>query len=140
MLLVFSGTLIYAVDRSSLATASPFIARELHLDMSTMGLVLSSFGWTYCLFNLPSGWLVDRFGAKKIYGIAAAIWSIASALTRLARKFNHVVVQPNFGGNRRIGPFPRCYQSGKRSFRRKPTRPGNRAIFSWATLGVRSYA
>ncbi|BCJ85603.1 MFS transporter [Effusibacillus dendaii] len=85
LFLVFTGTLINAIDRSSLATANTFIAKDLHLDMSTMGLVLSSFGWAYLLFNLPAGWLCDRFGTKKVYGIAAFIWSVASALTGLAK-------------------------------------------------------
>ena len=41
LFLVFSGTLINAIDRSSLATANTFIAKDLHLDMGTMGIVLS---------------------------------------------------------------------------------------------------
>lgn len=50
-----------------------------------MGLILSSFGWTYLVFNLPAGCLCDRFGEKKVYGTAAFLWSIASALTGLAK-------------------------------------------------------
>ncbi|MBH8603262.1 MFS transporter [Thermoactinomyces sp. CICC 10522] len=85
LFLIFSGTLINAIDRSSLATANTFIAKELHLSMGTMGLILSAFGWAYLFFNIPAGWFADRFGAKKVYGITAAIWSIASAVTGLAR-------------------------------------------------------
>jgi MFS transporter, ACS family, D-galactonate transporter len=85
LFLIFSGTLINAIDRSSLATANTFIAKELHLSMGTMGLILSAFGWAYLLFNIPAGWFADRFGAKKVYGITAAIWSFASAMTGLAR-------------------------------------------------------
>jgi MFS transporter, ACS family, D-galactonate transporter len=85
LFLLFLGTFINAIDRSSLATANTFIAKDLHLDMSAMGVILSSFGWTYLIFNLPTGWLCDRFGTKKVYGFAAFIWSIASALTGMAK-------------------------------------------------------
>ncbi|MFC7395561.1 MFS transporter [Scopulibacillus cellulosilyticus] len=85
LFLIFSGTLINAIDRGSFSTANTFIAKDLHLSLGTMGLILSSFGWTYLIFNLPAGYLCDRFGSKKVYGIAAFLWSIASALSGLAR-------------------------------------------------------
>ncbi|MRG29723.1 MFS transporter [Laceyella tengchongensis] len=106
LLLIFSGTLINAIDRSSLATASPYIAQELHLDMSTMGLVLSSFGWTYLLCNLPSGWLVDRFGAKRVYGWAATLWSVACAMTGLARNVSTLLVSRTLVGIGESANFP----------------------------------
>lgn len=85
LFLLFTGTLINAVDRASLSTANTIIAKDLNLDMTTMGLILSAFGWTYLVCNLPAGWLCDRFGTKKVYGIAAIIWSIASVVTGLAK-------------------------------------------------------
>src|ERR1039457_5922548 len=64
--------------------ANTFIAKELNLSLTQMGLVLSSFGWAYLFFNLPSGRLCDRFGVKKVFGLGAALWSIATASTGLA--------------------------------------------------------
>ncbi|GGE53208.1 MFS transporter [Pullulanibacillus camelliae] len=87
LFLVFSGTLVNAVDRSSLSEANTFIQRDLHLSLGTMGIILSSFGWTYLLFNIPAGFLSDKVGTKKVYGIAGVIWSLASALTGFARGF-----------------------------------------------------
>jgi MFS family permease len=85
LFLIFSGNAINALDRSSLAIANTFVAKDLHLDLGMMGVVLSSFGWAYLLFNLPMGWLCDRFGVKKVYGWGAMLWSLASAMTGLAR-------------------------------------------------------
>jgi ACS family D-galactonate transporter-like MFS transporter len=62
--LISSSSIICAVDRSSLSMANTFIAKELNLSLTQMGLVLSSFGWAYLFFNLPSGRLCDRFGVK----------------------------------------------------------------------------
>src|SRR5258708_36298044 len=36
-----------------------------------MGTLLSSFFWTYAVFQFPSGYLVDRFGIPAGYGAAA---------------------------------------------------------------------
>jgi MFS family permease len=68
-----------------LAIANTFVAKDLHLSLGTMGLVLSSFGWAYLAFNLPAGWLCDRIGVKRVYGLGATLWSFASAMTGLAR-------------------------------------------------------
>jgi len=84
LFLIFSGNAINALDRSSLAIANTFVAKDLHLDLGMMGLVLSSFGWAYLLFNLPMGFLCDRFGVKKVYGWGATLWSLASAMTGMA--------------------------------------------------------
>jgi MFS family permease len=85
LFLIFSGNAINALDRSSLAIANTFVAKDLHLDLGTMGVVLSAFGWAYLLFNLPMGWLCDRFGARRVYGLGATLWSLASAMTGMAR-------------------------------------------------------
>lgn len=106
LFLVFAGTLINAVDRSSLATANTFIAKDLHLSMGTMGVVLSSFGWAYLLFNLPAGWLCDRFGTKKVYGIAAIIWSVASAMTGLAKGLSMLLFSRVLVGVGEAANFP----------------------------------
>ena len=85
LFLIFSGNAINALDRSSLAIANSFVAKDLGLSLTTMGLVLSAFGWAYLLGNLPAGWLCDRYGEKKVYGLGATLWSFASAATGLAK-------------------------------------------------------
>jgi ACS family D-galactonate transporter-like MFS transporter len=106
LFLLFTGTLINAIDRSSLATANTYIGKDLHLDMSTMGLVLSAFGWTYLIFNLPVGWFCDRFGTKKVYGIAAFIWSVASALTGVAKGLGMLLFSRTLVGAGEAANFP----------------------------------
>jgi len=106
LFLIFTGTMINAIDRSSMGAANSFIAKDLHLDPATMGIILSVFGWTYVLFNLPAGWLSDRFGTKKVYGIAASIWSIASAMTGLAKTSAHLIISRAFVGLGEAANFP----------------------------------
>jgi len=92
LFLIFSGNAINALDRSSLAVANSFIAKDLNLSLTTMGMVLSAFGWAYLLGNLPAGRLCDRFGEKKVYGLGAALWSFASAATGLAKGLGTLLV------------------------------------------------
>lgn len=90
--LLFSGTLINAIDRASLSVAAPTLIKELSINAAEMGMVLSSFFWPYLIFNICAGNLVDKFGERKIMGWAAAIWSVFSALTGMADTLWHLII------------------------------------------------
>lgn len=92
MTLLFSGTLINAIDRGSISTAAPAMMKDLQIDSAKMGVVLSSFFWAYVVMNIPGGLLADRFGAKRTLGWSAFIWSIFSTLTGTASHFWHVIL------------------------------------------------
>jgi ACS family glucarate transporter-like MFS transporter len=79
--LLCSGTFINAVDRASLSTAAPILSRDLRLDSRLTGIALSAFFWLYLVGNIPAGRLADIFGAKRVLGWAATLWSVCSALT-----------------------------------------------------------
>jgi MFS family permease len=106
LFLVLSGTAIQAIDRSSLAVANSVVAHDLNFSLSKMGLVLSAFGWAYFLGNLPAGLLCDRFGAKRVYGYGAALWSVASALTGCATGLTSLLVSRLFVGFGESVNFP----------------------------------
>jgi ACS family D-galactonate transporter-like MFS transporter len=76
--------IINYIDRSSLSIAMPLISKDLHLDAGTTGIILSSFGWTYALMQIPGGWLVDKLGPRKVVSGSLLGWGIAEALTGLA--------------------------------------------------------
>ena len=77
--LIFAGILISYVDRGNLGIAAPSIMRDFSLTPSAMGVLLSAFFWTYALFQIPSGFIVDRFGIRLVYALAFLLWSLASA-------------------------------------------------------------
>jgi MFS family permease len=82
---------ISQMDRMLLSIPAPTMMSEQHISGTTLGILLSSFAWTYTLLQLPSGWLVDRFGAKLVLGLAFAFWSIACALTGSASTFSALI-------------------------------------------------
>jgi MFS family permease len=86
-LLLFALALINYIDRVTLSFAATLIAREYGLSPVLLGYLFSSFLWTYTLFLLPMGLLVDRFGAKWVAGFGLGVWSLATASTGMAGSF-----------------------------------------------------
>lgn len=90
-LLAVSVFLCY-VDRGNLSIAAPLLEREMHLTPARMGVLLSSFFWTYMLFQIPAGWLIDRFDVTWILGTGFLLWSSATAVTGLLHGFAALLV------------------------------------------------
>ena len=87
--LVFFGTVINYVDRQTLSSLAPRLTKELHLTNSDYGLISNAFLIPYTIMFVVSGWLIDRYGTKLIYGVAAVWWSVAAML--------HATVSSVFG-------------------------------------------
>ncbi|WP_062012395.1 MFS transporter [Aureimonas sp. AU4] len=82
--LLFGISVLNGVDRIALAVGLPVIGQEFQLSPAVQGIVLSSFFWTYCLFQVPGGWAVDRFGARRVLSLGAGLWGLFQALASLA--------------------------------------------------------
>ncbi|MFB6836989.1 MFS transporter [Streptomyces sp. NPDC056361] len=84
VVLLFVAVVINYVDRSSLSVALPVVAKEFDFDAGVSGLVLGAFFWTYAVFQIPCGRLVDRFGARRVLAVAAVAWSLVTMATGLS--------------------------------------------------------
>src|ERR1700686_3102728 len=69
------SVLINYVDRGTLSIAAPILKDDLHLSPSQLGVLLSSFFWTYAAFQIVSGWLVDRFEVNWVLALGVLMWS-----------------------------------------------------------------
>src|SRR5271165_3387328 len=69
------------VDRGSLSVAAPLLKDEFGLSASKLGILLSSFFWTYAGFQLISGWLVDNFEVGWVMAGGFFLWSVATTVT-----------------------------------------------------------
>src|SRR5882757_4948301 len=78
-MLFFVSSVNYA-DRASLSITKAQLTSDLHLDTVSMGYLLSAWGWSYVAAQIPSGWLLDRFGSKRIYAGAILLWSLFTFL------------------------------------------------------------
>jgi sugar phosphate permease len=76
--------LITYLDRVNISTAAPQISKEFGFDKITMGFIFSAFVWAYAIFQVPGGWLSDRFGARRVLTGVVTYWSIMTAATAAA--------------------------------------------------------
>ena len=76
------GVLISFIDRTSISSAladKQFIA-QFALNSVDRGAINAAFFWSYGLFQIPMGYVADRYGVKWPYAICFAAWCIATAL------------------------------------------------------------
>jgi sugar phosphate permease len=106
LLLISVMYLITYLDRVNISTAAPVISKEFGFDKVTMGFIFSAFVWSYALFQVPGGWLSDRFGARKVLTGVVTYWSIMTAATAAAfSSVSFIVVRFLFGIGE-AGAFP----------------------------------
>ena len=90
-MLFLAGMLNY-VDRMTLPIVAPLVAKELNFNPAEMGVIFSAFFMGYVLFCFIGGASADRFGAKRVYGWAMAIWSLFCGMTIVATGFTSLLV------------------------------------------------
>ena len=73
-------TAVNYADRATLSIAGTEVAKELQLSAVSMGYIFSAFGWAYLLMQIPGGWLLDKFGSKKVYTYSLFFWSLFTFL------------------------------------------------------------
>ena len=74
--------------------------------MSRWASSSAAFVWAYALFQVPGGWLSDRFGARSVLGTIVAYWSIMTAATGLAFSATSFIVLRFLFGVGEAGAFP----------------------------------
>lgn len=106
LLLTFCITYMMYVDRAVLGSATPAIMREFHMSKIAMGWSSSAFNWAYALFQVPGGWLADRYGPRLVLACALAWWSIFTSATGLAYSAVSLAVTRFFFGVGEAAAFP----------------------------------
>src|SRR4029078_6236655 len=82
--LTVAAYMITYMDRQILALARPAIRVEIGISLVMMGWITFSFRIAYALFQLPGGWLGDRFGARRALTAVVPWGSLFTGLRGLA--------------------------------------------------------
>ncbi len=82
MLLVIS--MVTYIDRVNISIAGKYIRDVYGLSSVEMGQIFSAFVFGYALFQIPSGWLGDRVGPRRLLTFAILWWSLFTGVTALA--------------------------------------------------------
>lgn len=94
------------LDRVCISTAATAIKSDLHLSDSQMGYVFSAFTFAYALFEVPSGWLADRFGARLMLTRIVLWWSLMTAATGWVGGFASLFMARLLFGMGEAGTYP----------------------------------
>lgn len=78
--MIFLVTSLNYGDRATLSMAAAPMSQELGLSSVTMGYIFSAFGWAYVIGQIPGGWLLDKFGARRVYFWSIILWSFFTIL------------------------------------------------------------
>ena len=128
--LIFIITSVNYADRATFSIAGSAASRELGLSPVEMGYILSAFAWAYVIAQIPGGVLLDRFGTKRVYAAAIALWSLFTATQGLVGLlFTSSVVAILFGLRFLVG------------LAEAPSFPGNaRLVAAWFPAAERGTA
>lgn len=72
------------LDATIVNTAIPSIAADLHVTPLSLKSVVTAYILSLAVGIPISGWIADRFGTRRVFGIAIAIFTIASVLCGLS--------------------------------------------------------
>lgn len=109
--LIFALAVITYLDRLCISAAAPAITREFNFSPSQMGWIFSAFTLAYAAFEIPSGWLGDRFGTRLALTRIVLWWSAFTVLTGAAAGFWSLLVLRFLFGAGEAGAFPNIARS-----------------------------
>ena len=81
---VFVTYVLMFIDRVNISIAAKYMMEEFGISSVEIGMIFSSFVFGYALFQIPGGWLGDRFGPRRVLGFAILWWSLFTAATAIA--------------------------------------------------------
>lgn len=82
--LLFAISVVTYIDRINISVTARHMMPALGITDQEMGFVFSAFVVGYALFQIPGGWLSDRFGIRIVLLVALVWWSCFTAWTAMA--------------------------------------------------------
>src|ERR1700757_4283170 len=96
------------MDRAALGVVAQSVRGEFSLSPVQMGYLFSSFLWTYVIFLLPIGIMLDRSTARSINSIGVALWSLAMVATAGVWSFSTLLITRLVMGAGEATSIPSC--------------------------------
>jgi len=76
----FVAYVISGADRANIGFALPFIRKEFTMSNTEAGMLLSLFFSGYALMQIPGGYLISKFGIRKVFSVFTALTSLTTGL------------------------------------------------------------
>src|SRR5262249_12641263 len=120
----FALSVITYLDRVCIATAATSIREDLQLTAVQMGWIFSAFTLAYAIFEIPSGWLGDVIGPRKVLTRIVLWWSAFTVGTGVDLSYASMLTFRFLFGAGEAGAFPNSSRSFSQWF---PTKERGRA-------------
>ncbi len=114
--LLFFLSIITYLDRVCISVAGPRMQDELGLGPEQWGWVVGAFTISYALFEIPSGTLADKIGARKVLTRIVLWWSAFTSLTGAISNFWALLAVRFAFGAGEAGAYPGSASSISRWF------------------------
>jgi MFS family permease len=131
----FVLSIITYVDRVCISAAAPVIREELGLSTVQLGWVFSVFTFAYAAFEIPSGWLADVMGPRKMLMRIVIWWSAFTMVTGAAWNFASLLLARFLFGVGEAGAFPTTSRSYSRWFPRREVGNAHGILFMGTRFG-----
>jgi EmrB/QacA subfamily drug resistance transporter len=89
--IIGSAMLMQTLNATSIDNALPAMAKALHVEPLRLNLAITMYLLASAVFLPISGWMADRFGAKRILMIAMVLYAAASAACGFATSLSMLV-------------------------------------------------
>jgi MFS transporter, ACS family, D-galactonate transporter len=86
------GILIDYFDRTNMSVAIQPLMKEYGLSQGQMGIILSSFAWSYALLQIPMGAILDKIGVKWLMRVGTLLWAIATFSTAIVSGLGIIIL------------------------------------------------
>lgn len=90
-LIISSSLLMQNLDSTALVTALPMIAHSLGEPPLRLHMAITAYMLSFAAFLPLSGWLADRFGARRIFRLSMAVFTLSSILCGLAQNYEQLI-------------------------------------------------
>lgn len=114
--LLFLLAIITYLDRVCISVAGPRIQESLHISPAAWGWVVGIFLFSYSLFEIPTGYIGDRIGPRRVLTRIVLWWSVFTSLTGMAFNYAFLLMTRFCFGAGEAGAYPNASVSISRWF------------------------
>jgi MFS family permease len=104
------------IDRVCIMQVQDDIMRDLNLTQQQFAWAFSMFALAYALFEVPSGWIGDRIGPRKVLARIVLCWLFFTALTGAVWSLASLVIVRFLFGAGEAGAYPNMAKGARNWF------------------------
>jgi MFS family permease len=116
LLLLFFLSIVTYLDRVCLSVAGPRMQADLGISPEQWGWVVGAFTLSYAIFEIPTGAMGDRVGARRVLARIVIWWSAFTSLTGAVSNYVLMLITRFLFGAGEAGAYPNASSAISRWF------------------------